>query len=334
LIVGGEFYLSQEDYEALEALKPGEGHVRRRYGAVKLLLQPRTPFTVRQVAERYGVSERTVQRWSARYRASGVAGLKDGTRRPKRIHRKVTEEDEAAIVALRARTGLGPARIKVLLDASRAHDPDARTYSQTTVAQVLRKHGLVEARRRKLKAYRRFEWSKPRELVQLDLTAVGPFPVATALDDHSRRLWTALLEEVTDREVWAWMGGLPRFRNLLTDNGSQFSRSNGVARSYCHETGTHHIWATVGHPETLGKASRKQRDLKQVLLVAGWANREDLARKLRALTAFLNHACVHRGTGQTPVQREGAPPDGSWFLEFVYAFGLQDVLIRGDHATP
>lgn len=328
LIVGGEFYLSREDYEALQALGQEEGYVRRRYAAVKLLLQPRTPFKVGRVADRFGVSRRTLHRWMARYRASGIDGLRMVSRRPHRTRRKVTPEDEAAMVAIRERTGLGPARIKVLLDAARQHDPSAPRYSQTTIARVLREHGLVEERRRKLKAYRRFEWSRPRDLVQLDLTSVGPRIVATALDDHSRRLWIAPLQEATDREIFAWMEGLPRFRNLLTDNGSQFNRSNGVARSYCHEAGTHHIWATIGHPQTLGKTSRAQLDLKQVLLVAGWRDEGDLARKVRAYEAFYNHACVNRRTGTTPARRYGEEHDSSWFLEFVYAFGLEDILIR------
>jgi hypothetical protein len=250
------------------------------------------------------------------------------SRRPHRIRRKVTLEDEAAVVAIRRRTGLGPARIKLLLDASRRHDPSASTYSQTTIAKVLRRHGLVEERRRRLRACESFEWSRPRDLVQLDLTLVGPHLVATALDDHSRRLWVTLLEEGTDEEIFAWMESLPRFRNLLTDNGSQFSRSNGRARAYCQANGTRHIWATPGHPETLGKDSRAQLDLKRTLLLAGWRDEADLARKIQAYEGFYNHACVNRRTGATPAQRYGERHDSSWFLEFVYAFGLEDVLIR------
>lgn len=328
LIVGGKFYLSREDYEALEALGPEEGYVRRRYTAVKLLLQPGTPFKVGRVADRFGISRRTLHRWMARYRASGVHGLRMASRRPHRIHRKVTPEDEAAMVAIRERTGLGPARIKVLLDAARRHDPEARTYSQTTVAKVLRRHGLVEAHRRQLKAWRSFEWSRPRELVQLDLTEVGPHAVATALDDHSRRLWACLLEAPTDQEVFAWMEGLPRFQNLLTDDGPQFDRANGRARAYCHDAGTHHIWSSPGHPQTVGKLSRAQRDLKRTLLLAGWRDEADLARKIQAYEGLYNHACVHRRTLSTPIERYGDRPNGAWFLEFVYAFGLEDILIR------
>jgi transposase InsO family protein len=87
---------------------------------------------------------------------------------------------------------------------------------------------------------------------------------------HARLGGRAPLQAETDREVFAWMEGrLPRFRNLLTDNGSQFDRANGRARAYCHASGTHHIWSTPGHPQTLGKVGRVQKDLKRILVLAG-----------------------------------------------------------------
>jgi len=333
LIRKGEFFLSHEDYESLQALGPADGYVRRRYEAVKLLLQPSPPFPVGTVARRFGVSRRTVQRWMARYRALGVPGLRMGSRRPKTIVRKMTPEDEAAIVAIRERTGLGPDRIKVLLETARR--TNCVTYSKRTILKVLQRHGLVESQRRTLQAWRTFEWGHPRDLVQLDLTELGPWSLATAIDDHSRRLWASLLEDATDREVFAWMEGrLPRFRNLLTDNGSQFDRANGRARAYCHAYGTHHIWSTPGHPQTLGKVGRVQKDLKRALVLAGWTDRADLSRKVSAYVAFYNHACVHRRTGSTPIQREGGEEDPSWFLNFVHVFGLEDVLSRTSRVSP
>lgn len=328
LIRRGEFYLGERDPDVLEALSQDEGYVRRRYEAVKLLLQPGPTVNARQVAERFGVSRRTVQRWIARYRERGVDGLRMGSKRPHRISRKVTPEDEAAIVAIRERTGFGPDRIKVLLETARRMDPRANTYSKRTILKVLQRHGLVESQRKALQAWRTFEWGRPRDLVQLDLTELGPFSIATAVDDHSRRLWASLLEAATDEEVFSWMESLvPRFRNLLTDNGSQFDRANGRARAYCCAEGTRHIWATKGHPQTLGKVSRAQRDLKRTMAVAGWTERGDLVRKVSAYLGFYNQACVHRRTKATPIQREGGTEDSSWFLRFVHAFGLEDVLI-------
>jgi len=46
-----------------------------------------------------------------------------------------------------------------------------------------------------------------------------------------------------------------------------------------------------------------------------------------AYLGFYNQACVHRRTKATPIQREGGTEDSSWFLRFVHAFGLEDVLI-------
>lgn len=327
LIQRGEFYLSHEDYEALHSLDDREGYVRRRYEAVKMLLQPNPPFPVGTTAQRFGVSRRTVQRWMARYRALGVPGLRMGSKRPRTVVRKMTEEDEAAIVAIRRRTGLGPDRIKVLLET--AHRVRGGiTYSKRTILKVLQRHGLVASQRKTLQAWRTFAWGRPRDLVQLDFTELGPHALATAIDDHSRRLWASVLEQDTDREVFAWMEGrVPRFRNLLTDNGPQFDRANGRARAYCHASGTHHIWSTPYHPQTMGKVGRVQRDLKRILVLAGWTDPADLSRKVSAYVSFYNQACVHRRTGSTPIRREGGGEDSSWFLHFVHTFGLEDVLI-------
>jgi len=62
--------------------------------------------------------------------------------------------------------------------------------------------------------------------------------------------------------------------------------------------------------------------------VAGWADREDLGRKMSAYLGFYNNACVHRRTRSTPIQREGGVEDPAWLLRFAHAFGLEDVLIR------
>ena len=327
LIRRGEFFLSHEDYETIQSLGERDGYVRRRYEAVKMLLQPSPPFPVGTIAHRFGVSRRTVQRWMARYRALGVPGLRMGSKRPRTIVRKMTEEDEVAIVAIRKRTGLGPDRIKVILETARRVG-GGTTYSKRTILKVLQRHGLVESHRKTLQAWRTFEWGRPRDLVQLDLTELGPHPLATAIDDHSRWLWASVLEGETDQEVFAWMDGrLPRFRNLLTDNGPQFDRANGRARAYCHASGAHHIWSTPNHPQTMGKVGRVQRDLKRILILAGWADRTDLSRKVSAYVAFYNHACVHRRTGLTPIQREGGYEDPSWFLNFAHAFGLEGILI-------
>jgi transposase len=58
-------------------------------------------WTVAAAADAAGVSERSVYRWLARWRADGPAGLVDRRSTPGRIPHKTAPERAAAIVALR-----------------------------------------------------------------------------------------------------------------------------------------------------------------------------------------------------------------------------------------
>jgi transposase len=65
------------------AMLRGLNVVEQRYRAVLEILDG-TPVT--EVAERFGVARKTVQRWVARYRESGIDGLADRRTRRRRIH--------------------------------------------------------------------------------------------------------------------------------------------------------------------------------------------------------------------------------------------------------
>jgi len=320
----GKLYFNRED---VNLLKKEERYVRRRYEAVAFCLQPVSPMTRSEAAERYGVSERTVKRWIKRYRTGGIPGLRKTSTRPHKIERKVTPQDEALIVELRKRTGLGPRRIWELLKASRADQPHRESYSPTTIRNVLVRTNTVKVRKREKKSFKSFDWENPLNCAQMDLTELDDGQtILIVIDDHSRRRWGTVLEEAKDDQIYDWMeGNVPRFEHLLTDNGVQMDRTNRRAAQYCAEHGTKHIWASVHHPQTLGKISRAQKELKAALRASGYSSREDLERKTRAFLEFENH-CVNRITLQTPYERFGVPPDGSWLEEFAEAFKLQDIL--------
>ncbi|MEX2723144.1 MAG: hypothetical protein Q6366_005500 [Candidatus Freyarchaeota archaeon] len=88
-----------------------------------------------------------------------------------------------------------------------------------------------------------------------------------------------VLQEATDDQIYDWMDeNVPSFEHLLTDNGVQMNRVNRRAGQYCRKHGTKHIWASA-HPQTLGKISRAQKELKAILRVAGYSSRQDLEQK-------------------------------------------------------
>src|SRR5665647_3410678 len=58
-------------------------------------------FTVSFLAERHGVSRKTLYKWIERFEMEGVAGLEDQMRRPRWHPNQTSEEVEAAIAEFR-----------------------------------------------------------------------------------------------------------------------------------------------------------------------------------------------------------------------------------------
>ncbi len=59
------------------------------------------------VCLRCGITRPTLRKWFKRYKESGIDGLSELSRRPHKIHRKITKEDEHRILDLRANRNLG-----------------------------------------------------------------------------------------------------------------------------------------------------------------------------------------------------------------------------------
>ena len=103
-----------------------------------------------------------------------------------------------------------------------------------------------------------FEWGHPNRLIQADLTKFNGVNILTMEDDNARKGWALALKDAKERTVTAGMKKLVQIKydNLLTDNGSQFSRRNAEMRKYCEEwLNEKHIWTSVHHPQTMGKLS-------------------------------------------------------------------------------
>jgi putative transposase len=103
--------------------------------------------TMAEVCRQYGISRKTGYKWLARYREEGVEGLKDRSRAPKRPSNGLGGEVEAAVIAARAaHPTWGAKKLRVLLE--REH-PRTAWPARSTIAEVLRRHGLVVPRRRR-----------------------------------------------------------------------------------------------------------------------------------------------------------------------------------------
>jgi transposase InsO family protein len=119
-------------------------------------------WSLSAAAEAAEVSERTASKWSRRYRAEGERGLGDRSSAPRNVHNRTDERRTEAIAALRRLRFTGPEIAEVLEMAS------------STVSAVLLRLGLGKlSRLARPEPARRYEKSRPGELVHIDVKKLG-----------------------------------------------------------------------------------------------------------------------------------------------------------------
>jgi len=228
--------------------------------------------TAAEVAEDFGVSERTVRKWLARYRAEGQQGLQDRSSRPHRMPAATSPAQITQIEALRRQRWTG-ARIASRLGLG-----------PSTVHRILGKLGLE--RLRKLappKPAQRYEWTAPGDLLHLDVKKLGRIGhighritgdrrrqargigweyVHVCVDDATRTAYVEVLPDEREHtargfldRVGAWWHQLGvRVQRVMTDNGSAY-RSH-VFTGGCVALGARHLFTRPYTPRTNGKAER------------------------------------------------------------------------------
>ena len=96
---------------------------------------------VRELCRRYQVSSRTAYKWLSRFRAHGVAGLADRSRRPHHAPERTPPAVEERVVALRREhPAWGGRKIHARLRALSL----ATVPSPSTITAILRRHGMLE----------------------------------------------------------------------------------------------------------------------------------------------------------------------------------------------
>jgi transposase InsO family protein len=125
-------------------------------------------WPVARAAERFQVSRPTATRWASRYRELGPAGMADRSSRPHRLPRRTPAPVVRRIVHLRWKQRLGPVAI-----AGRVG------LAPSTVHRVLvrcRINRLWHVDRVTGEPIRRFEMTRPGELVHIDIKKLGNVP--------------------------------------------------------------------------------------------------------------------------------------------------------------
>jgi transposase InsO family protein len=281
---------------------------------VRRVLQER--WKVREVAAAQGVSERTVYRWLARWRA-GDRVLVDRSSAPKRVPRRTPRSVEVVIERLR-RLRFTSTRIAAELDMA-----------VSTVGAVLARLGLNRlSRLEPPEPPNRYCRRHPGELVHLDVKKLGRFrrpghrvagrghgrsagagweAVHVAVDDCTR---LAYVEILTDEKAVTTVGFLERAlrwfaergvhtQRVMTDNGAPYRSSAFAAACASHQV--KHLRTRPYRPRTNGKAERFiQTLLREWAYAAAYTTSQQRALALVPWLDYYNHRRPHGAIGHRP----------------------------------
>ena len=286
------------------------------------------------VAAEMGVSRATAYKWLARYRAEGPGGLVDRSSRPHHSPSRTDPRLEAVIVALRRERRLGPARIGGIVGRH-----------PSTVHRVLTRHGMPRLAwldRPTGRVIRRYERSRPGELVHVDVKKLGAirpgggwrvagrpsaqFRASTtalgkgqrvgydfvhcAIDDHTR---LAYVEIHRDETAATCAGFLRRAAANLAEHGiprieavmtdnAMAYRSSRAWADALAQLGATKVLTRPYRPQTNGKAERFNRTLVEEFAYAQQFH--DSAHRAAAVTAWIHTYNHHR----THTALGGHPP--------------------------
>lgn len=107
-------------------------------------------YAVSELAAEYGISRKTVYKWIERFEAGGASALEDRSRAPHHHPNAVEPEIERALLELKAQRPLwGAPKLRRKLELALGAD---RCPAESTVSEILRRHGLSRLTRRKRRA--------------------------------------------------------------------------------------------------------------------------------------------------------------------------------------
>ena len=295
--------------------------VEERGEFCRLALSPGS--NVRELCRRFGISPARGYVWLGRFKAEGLKGLADRSRRPLSSPWRTMAEREAAVLAVRAEHPVwGGRKIRRVLENEGLERPPAAS----TITAILRRHDLLngpgagEAR-----DFQRFEYAEPNDLWQMDFKGhfaltQGRCHALTVLDDHSRyclELGACANEQtLTVRErlerVFRRHG---RPSRILADNGAPWGTAGSEQRYtpltvWLLDLEVSVIHGRPRHPQTQGKEERFHRTLKAEVLTP--RTFDSLAKAQEAFDAWrgvYNAKRPHEGIGMaTPASRYKMSP--------------------------
>lgn len=274
-------------------------------------------YTMSELCERYGISRKTGYKWAARFSEEGYEGLQDRSRSPKSRANQTSKEVEGVLVELRRRHPTwGPRKLLAVLQR---REPEAVWPSASTAGEILKRHGLIEGKRRARRRWPhpgepRSEAESPNQVWTSDFK--GQFRTGdgwccyplTVADGYSRfLLGVEGLDSVAGAQAWPVFDrlfreyGLPRV--ILTDNGSPFASSGavgGLSRLSVRwiKLGIRPERIAPGHPEQNGRHERMHRTLKQETARPPASNRRAQQERFDRFRSIYNEQRPHEALSQ------------------------------------
>lgn len=307
------------------------------YARVLIVERHRAGWPQARVAEQLGVSRGTVAKWIARHEAEGLAGLEDRSSRPHSSPRRVSDEVEAQVLALRAERHRGAVFLagELGLVASTVGRILAR-HQVPTLASIDAITGDPVRRRR---GGPRYERRRPGELLHVDVKKLGRVPegggwrlhgrdatvahrhkpvrigydfLHVAVDDHSRLAYIEALPNERDltcagflhrAATWFHQRGV-RIERVLTDNALAYRRGRNWT-AVCVALGIRRRFIKPGCPWTNGKAERLNRTLLTEFAYARpWTSNQQRLAALDCWVSDYNTRRAHSALGgQPPISR-------------------------------
>jgi transposase InsO family protein len=242
--------------------------------------------SLRAVADRFGINQKTVAKWRGR---TDVSDCKTGPKDPKST--VLTVEEEAIIVAFRRHTLLP------LDDCLYALQPTLPHLTRSSLHRCLQRHGISrlpdvdgdKPAKKKFKAY-------PIGYFHIDIaevqTAEGKLYLYVAIDRTSKFVFVRVAKKTGRTSTSAFLEALIeavpyKIHTVLTDNGIQFTfpprYADGPTARYmthmfemrCEENGIEHRLTKVKHPWTNGQVERMNRTIKEATVKRYHYDRHD-----------------------------------------------------------
>jgi transposase InsO family protein len=290
-----------------------------------LIERVRSGRPVAHVAAEMGISRATAHKWLRRWRAQGEAGLHDRSSRPRRTPHRTAAAMEDRICRLRQERKLGPARIGPILGLP-----------ASTVHRVLTRHGLNRLAfldRPTGQVIRRYERSRPGELVHVDVKKLGRIPdgggrrvhgrpacpdrrrttgfdyIHSAVDDHTRLAYSEVHPDEKAATCAAFLRraaaffatcGIDRIERVLTDNAWPYRKSHAWRQALedLDAAGKH---TRTYRPQTNGKVERFNRTLlDEWAYLRPYTSNTDRTAALADFLHTYNHHRCHTALGGHP----------------------------------